>query len=42
MAFFKAKHAVDPQLLGAVFHDEAIGIEHNDGPRSVDHKQSQA
>ena len=42
MAFFKAKHAVDPQLLGAIFHDEAIGIEHDDSSRSIDHEQSQS
>ncbi len=32
MAFFKSQHAVDAQFLGAVFHDEAIGIEHDDSP----------
>ena len=42
MALLKAQHAVDSQLLGAVFHDKAIGIEHDDGPCSIDHKQSQA
>ena len=42
MPFFKAQHAVDSQLLGAVFHDEAVGIEHDDGPRNIDHEQSQA
>ena len=42
MAFLKAQHAVDAQLLGAVFHDEAIGIKHDDGPRDIDHEESQA
>ena len=41
MALFKAQHAVDSQLLGAVFHDKAIGIEHDDGSSSIDHEQSQ-
>ena len=41
MAFLKAEHAVDAQFLGAVFHDEAIGIEHDDSSRSIDHEQSQ-
>ena len=41
MAFLKAEHAVDSQLLRAVFHDEAIGIEHDDGTRCIDHEQSQ-
>ena len=42
MPLFKAQHAVDAQLLGAVFHDEAIGIEHDDGSSSIDHEESQA
>ena len=42
MAFLKAEHAVDAQFLGAVFHDEAIGIEHDDGSRNIDHEESQA
>ena len=41
MAFLKAEHAVDSQLLGAIFHDEAIGIEHDDSSRSIYHEQSQ-
>ena len=42
MAFLKAKHAVDAQLLGAVFHDETIGIEHDDSSRGIDHEEPQA
>ena len=42
MAFFKAEHTVNSQLLGAVFHDEAIGIKHDDGSRNIDHEESQA
>ena len=42
MLFLKAKHAVDSQLFGAVFHDKAIGIEHNNSTRSIDHEESQA
>ena len=41
MPLFKAQHAVESQLLGAVFHDKAIGIEHDDSSRSIDHEQSQ-
>ena len=41
MAFFKSQHTVDAQFLGAVFHDEAIGIEHDDSPRSINYEQSQ-
>ena len=41
MAFLKAEHAVDSQLLGSVFHDEAIGIEHDDSSRCIDHEQPQ-
>ena len=41
MPFLKTEHAVDTQLFGAVFHDEAIGIEHDDGSSSIDHEQSQ-
>ena len=42
MAFLKTQHAVDSQLLGAIFHDEAIGIEHDDSSRRIDHEESQA
>ena len=42
MAFLKAEHAVDAQLFGAVFHDEAIGIEHDDSSRDIDHEEPQA
>ena len=42
MAFLKAEHAVDAQFLGAVFHDEAIGIEHDDSSRGIDHEEPQA
>ena len=42
MAFLKAEHAVDAQLLGAVFHDEAISIEYDDSSRGIDHEEPQA
>ena len=42
MAFLKTQHAVDSQLLGAVFHDEAIGIEHDDSSCDIDHEEPQA
>ena len=42
MPLFKAQHAVDSQLLGAIFHDEAIGIEHDDSSCGIDHEEPQA
>ena len=42
MLFLHAQQTIDSQLPWTVFHDEAIGIEHDDSSCDIDHEEPQA